>query len=210
MNVDEFRETVLAASASGGLVLEYRNQPRDTRMRKRKVTLEVCHYGGARIDRLMCRNSITKQFGFDGSAGGTRFWSVEEGNGCGTFLADVLVNYGKDYWFRIDGKRVPLVSDLESSKNPNAYMHLGPIKAIPRRRLGAGSSKGVDMPRPPIKCTSCGGDGFLHIGESINGGPYREIIDKDEPCWTCGGDGLIYDGAVNIDGDSLYDLILSK
>ena len=66
------------------------------------------------------------------------------------------------------------------------------------------------MTRPPITCTSCGGDGYLHISQSTCGGPWREVIDKDEPCWTCNGKGLIYDGQENANGDNLYDVILEK
>jgi DnaJ-class molecular chaperone len=64
--------------------------------------------------------------------------------------------------------------------------------------------------RPPITCTSCGGDGLLHYSESYRGGKARHMIDRDEPCWTCGGTGMIYDGMVNMNGDSMYDIILKE
>lgn len=64
--------------------------------------------------------------------------------------------------------------------------------------------------RPPITCTSCRGDGYLHYSESIRGGPSRHCIDKEEPCWTCGGKGHITSDAVNIDGNNLYDIIAAE
>jgi hypothetical protein len=63
---------------------------------------------------------------------------------------------------------------------------------------------------PPVTCTSCKGDGFLHIGCHERGKPYRVEIDKDEPCWTCGGKGVIEPRAMNMMGKSLYKFVAEE
>lgn len=60
--------------------------------------------------------------------------------------------------------------------------------------------------RPPIICPSCFGTGKLHYSD--NG---RVVGDVDnEPCWGCGGKGKITPDMVNVNGDSLYDIIAGE
>lgn len=57
--------------------------------------------------------------------------------------------------------------------------------------------------RPPITCTSCIGTGLLHYDHNAH-----TVGDVDkEPCWTCGGKGKITPDMLNVNGDSLYDII---
>jgi hypothetical protein len=123
MNIQDFIAAIMQASKDGKLEFvscDNHHVSRD------KVTLEIDNYGGARIDRLYDRNKITNALGFKRVLG-TLFWSANEDDGCGSFLADIFVRYGKNYYFLVDGKLLPLVCDITTEGR--GYTSLDPINA---------------------------------------------------------------------------------
>lgn len=57
----------------------------------------VAEYGGMRVDRLGERNRMTNALGFP-KVHGRQFLSFEERDGYGTFFADIICHYGKEYY----------------------------------------------------------------------------------------------------------------
>ncbi len=125
MERKEFIKTVLEASELGTLEME------DVLLGN-KQPCKVCigEYKGCRLDRLVDRNRLTNAFGFsEVRVRGRRFWSVDDFDGIGgTFLADVLRHYGKDYWFVVAGQRLTLHSDLTQTSR-TGYGDIAPIEA---------------------------------------------------------------------------------
>lgn len=123
-NREWFIKTIMAASEAGTLVYV---QPQLSPEHVRKhIKLEIDNYGGARMDRIHDRNKITREFGLPDTRG-SKFWSLNEPNGSGTFFANVIARYGSNSsgWLEIDGSPVPLHSTIEVEGR--GYMSLDPV-----------------------------------------------------------------------------------
>ena len=70
-------------------------------------------YMGSMVSRLQERNAITALFGLPKPGGSRGFWSFDEDDGSGFFLADVLVSCAKGYGrLFADGKPVEIPKDV--------------------------------------------------------------------------------------------------
>ncbi len=126
MTAKRFAQTIMRASKKGTLQLE------ETWKKKRscrKVRIELSCYGGFRFDRLENRNKITQLFGLKNNSGD--YWACYPRKGMGAFLADILCDYGKTFWFKIDGKRVSLEN---RSVYRGSYLVLTPFRTTARKR----------------------------------------------------------------------------
>lgn len=127
MTAKKFAKEIMKASKRGTLQLEetYSKNKKSCH----KVRIELSCYGGFRFDRLENRNKITQLFGLKNNSGDS--WVCSPRKGSSTFLADVLCNYGKSYWFKIDGKRVSLEN---RSFYRGTCLTLTPFRTTARKR----------------------------------------------------------------------------
>lgn len=93
-----------------------------------KVFITRCHYGGYRTDRIRDRNSITNTFGFE-ECRSPKFMSCDDLDGnSGTFLANILSDYGTNYYFIESGEILSFETDVTITGS--GYMNFRGVKHI--------------------------------------------------------------------------------
>ena len=95
--------------------------------KKKKVKIVKGNYGGCRIDRIRDRNRITNALGFKECSGISVMSCDDIKNTGGTFLADILTNYGKEYYFIENGEILSFEIDIKI-ESVEGYMGFDGVK----------------------------------------------------------------------------------
>jgi hypothetical protein len=87
-----------------------------------KVKITKSGYGGFRTDRVSERNKITNALGFK-HCEGREFMNCEEKDGSGTYLANVLEDYGKETFFIENGTALSYQTDIQTKGGDYLRFH---------------------------------------------------------------------------------------